>query len=86
MNMIHNNLAAKSAAMHRNDKKKKYYIPIPIFETVEEARQSLIKEKGQHEYRIKESSVSVDLFDVCWVTDNELYTYQYKKKVTGYRK
>ena len=84
--MIHNNLAAKSASLHRDDKPLKYDTPMPIFETVDEARQSLILERGNHEYYIKESPVIVDLFDVCWVADNKLYSYQYKKKVTGYRK
>lgn len=57
---------------------------MPIFETIEEARQSLILEKGNREYSIKESPVAVNLFEVCWVQDNELYFYSYKKKITGW--
>lgn len=56
---------------------------MPIFETIEEARQSLILEKGNHAYAIKESPVAINLFEVCWVQDNKLYFYSYKKKITG---
>ena len=73
-------------AKEKNNDKKIPNISMPIFETVEEARQSLIIEKGNHEYSIKESNVSIDLFYVRWVADNELYSYQYKKKVTGYKR
>jgi len=72
-----------SAAKHRSDKSIPKQI-MPIFETVEEARKSLILEKGNHEYRIKESVAYIDVFDVCWIEDNELYQYSYKKKITGY--
>ena len=72
-----------SAHIHRNDKKSHKPL-IPVFETIDEARKSLILEKGKHEYRIIESPVSIDLFDVCWVSNNELYQYTYKKKITGY--
>lgn len=72
-------------ASSKNQKEKLTYQPIPIFETVEEARQSLIKEKGNYEYSIKESYVAVNLFRVCWVQDNEVYTYEYEKKITGWR-
>ena len=69
----------------KNKKEKLPYQPIPIFETVEEARQSLIKEKGNHEYSIKESNIAVNLFRVCWVQDNEVYVYEYEKKIAGWR-
>ena len=82
--MIYPPIAAWSAARNKNSKSIPR-IPMPIFETVDEARKSLIIEKGNHEYRIKESYVNIDLFDVCWVCDNELYQYTYTKKITGYK-
>ena len=85
--MIHIPIAAYCAAAQQN-KKRRSSIPkflMPIFETIDEARKSLIAEKGNHEFAIKESPVAIDLFVVCWVEDNNLYQYQYRKKITSYR-
>ena len=79
------NVIPAYVAGSKNKKEKVPYQPIPIFETVEEARKSLILEKGNHEYSIKESYVAVNLFRVCWVQDNEVYVYEYEKKITGWR-
>lgn len=86
--MVFPPIAAWLAARNQRDKMPVSNIPhvtMPIFETVEEARKSLSIEKGNHEFRIKESPIAVNLFDVCWVEDNELYHYTYDKKVTGYK-
>lgn len=73
------------AAASRNKRNTITKQAMPIFETVEEARKSLILEEGNHAYSIKESPVAINLFEVCWVQDNVLYFYSYKKKITGWR-
>lgn len=56
----------------------------PVFETVDEARQSLVERYGKREYLIEESHSSRSTFDVIYIKDNKMCRMTYDKKITGY--
>jgi len=86
--MIPSVIPAYIAAANNSSKKRTSmpHVSTPIFETIDEARQSLIKEQGPHEYYIREDPISISRFKVSWITDNKIYELSYEKKVTGIRK
>lgn len=48
------------------------YQTLHVWETIEQCRERLNKEFGKRDYMIKENAVSIDKFDVWFISNNNL--------------
>ena len=82
--MIYPPLAAW-AASHKGPGEHLPSAQTPIYESMDEARKSLINEKGFHEYWIREHDRELYSFRVYYIQDNQLVGFDYPRKIVGFR-